>query len=434
MKKDQPYIKKIAKDPAGLTDDPIKDALLESLNGQKDQLKRVLIIPPDISRLHSGAGLITAFYYNMLHDHCQVDIMPAVGTHDPMTQEECLRFFGPDIPYDALIYHRWRSDVVKLGEVPADFVRSVSEGLMNEPIDVEVNRRLLDPSYDLILSVGQIVPHEVVGMANYSKNIFVGCGGSRMINGSHLLGAMYGLDRIMGRDFSPVRKVYDYAEEKFIQDLPIRYILTVTTADPAGKVSIHGLFAGRDRSLFEAAVALSQEKNLIFLDEPLQKTVVYLDPTEFKSTWLGNKAIYRTRLAMAKGGELIILAPGVHKFGEDKTIDQLIRKYGYVGRKTVIDLLGKNKDLQENQSVAAHLIHGSSDGLFSITYAVSKLSREEVESVNFHYQSLDEALHRYNPGQLEDGMNTLPDGEKIFFIHNPALGLWADRSRFNLDR
>src|SRR5690606_15553534 len=120
----------------------------------------------------------------------------------------------------------------------------------------------------------------------------------------------YGLDRIMGRDVTPVRKVFDYAEAHFIQDLPLRYVLTVTTA-VQGQVAIHGLFAGRSRSLFEAAVKMSQEKNLNFLDKPLQKVVVYLDEKEFKSTWLGNKAVYRTRMAIAKGGELIVLAPGV---------------------------------------------------------------------------------------------------------------------------
>ena len=416
------------RDGQGLSDQEIRQVLQQTLTSEKP-LKRVLLIPPDYTRLHSGAGRITALYYEMLKDTCTVDIMPALGTHEPMSREECQAFFGPDVPFEALLVHNWRTDVVKLGEVPAELVREVSEGLMTDPIDVEVNKRLLDPAYDLIFSIGQVVPHEVVGMANYSKNIFVGCGGSRMINASHMLGAFYGLDRIMGRDATPVRKVFDYAETHFIQDLPLRYVLTVTTA-VQGKVAIHGLFAGRSRSLFEAAVKLSQEKNLNFLDKPLQKVVVYLDEREFKSTWLGNKAIYRTRMAMAQGGELIVLAPGVRKFGEDDQNDVLIRKYGYVGRENVIGLISGHPDLQQNLSVAAHLIHGSSDGQFSITYAVAKLTREEVEQVNFRYMPLAEALRRYPPDQLKDGWNRLPDGEEIFYVSNPALGLWADRSRF----
>jgi nickel-dependent lactate racemase len=289
----------------------------------------------------------------------------------------------------------------------------------------------MDESYDLIISIGQVVPHEVVGMANYSKNIFVGCGGNTMINQSHMLGAFYGMERIMGRDFSPVRKVLDYAEENFIKDIPLNYILTVTTEKDC-EVEIHGLFIGRSRSNFEEAVALSQEKNLNYVDEPFTKAVVYLDEREFKSTWLGNKAVYRTKMAMAQDGELIILAPGVRKFGEDERNDELIRKYGYVGRKKVLEMCANtdNKDyddLRRNLSVAAHLIHGSSDGKFSITYAVEKLTQEEVEGASFKYASLEEMLKIYDPAKLEDGWSVLESGEKIYYISNPALGLWATK-------
>ncbi|NMA65792.1 MAG: DUF2088 domain-containing protein, partial [Clostridiaceae bacterium] len=160
---------------SSISDTALLDALKKSVEGLN--LSKVLILPPDITRLHSYAGKITAMYYNMLKDFCQVDIMPALGTHDAMTEQECLEFFGPDVPYESIIPHNWRKDVEKIGEVPSEFVKEISEGLIDYPIDVEVNRRLLDNSYDLILSVGQVVPHEVVGMANYSKNVFVGCGG-----------------------------------------------------------------------------------------------------------------------------------------------------------------------------------------------------------------------------------------------------------------
>ncbi len=414
---------------AGITDEQLREALYKTIEDSKKDLKKILLLPPDITRANSGAGKITAMYYEMLKDHCKVDIMPALGTHMPMTDEEIDEFFGPGIPKERFLVHNWRTDIVKIGEIPAEFVSEVSEGLMNESIDVEVNRRLVDDSYDLVISIGQVVPHEVVGMANYSKNIFVGCGGINMINRTHMLGAVYGMERIMGRDHSPVRKVFDYAEENFARKIPLMYVLTVTTS-PGGNTVIHGLFAGRNRKLFEQAVSLSQEKNLTFMDKPMKKVVVYLDPKEFKSTWLGNKAIYRTRMAIADGGELIILAPGVFKFGEDDGNDALIRKYGYVGRIKVLELVRSNEDLANNLSVAAHLIHGSSDDRFSITYAVEKLSREEVEGVSFRYMPLAEALKKYNPEKLKDGFNTLEDGEEIFYISNPALGLWVDKSKF----
>lgn len=421
-----------SKDNGGISIEEIEEALKKSLQEQGKELKKVLLIPPDITRAHSGAGDITRIYYNILKDSCQVDIMPALGTHMPMTHEEIDIFFGPDIPKERFIVHNWREDVVKIGQVPGEYISQISGGLIDEPIDVEINRLLLDESYDLIISIGQVVPHEVVGMANYSKNIFVGCGGMDIINKSHMLGAVFGMERIMGRDHSPVRKVFDYCEEHFIKDMPLLYVLTVTTNSAEG-VQIHGLFVGRDRSLFEQAVKLSQQKNLEYVDKPLHKVVVYLDEQEFKSTWLGNKAIYRTRMAIADNGELIVLAPGVRQFGEDKENDRLIRKYGYVGRLKVLELFKENKDLQENQSVAAHLIHGSSDGRFAITYAPGYLTKQEIEGVNYKYMDLREALKKYDPTKLKDGFNILEDGQEIFYISNPALGLWADKSKFTED-
>ncbi|MGI6585003.1 MAG: DUF2088 domain-containing protein [Gracilibacteraceae bacterium] len=414
---------------ASISDAELLRAIKQSIEVAKHRLKKVLLLPPDFTRMHSGAGKITALYYEILKDTCKVDIMPALGTHEPMSRQEWTAFFGERVPMDCMVVHNWRNDVVKIGEVPGEYISNISEGLVNEPINVEVNKRLLDKTYNLIISIGQVVPHEVVGMANYSKNIFVGCGGSSMISKSHMLGAFYGMERIMGRDATPVRKVFDYAEENFIKNIPLIYVMTVTTAEE-GKVSMHGLFIGRKRKLFEEAVKLSQKKNLVFVDRPLKKVVVYLDEREFKSTWLGNKAIYRTRMAIADGGELIVLAPGVRKFGEDDRNDELIRKYGYVGRKKILELVKKKEDLQGNLSVAAHLIHGSSEGRFSITYSVEKLTKEEVTGINFGYMPLEEAYKMYNPRKLKDGFNTLKNGEEIFYISNPALGLWADRNRF----
>lgn len=401
-------------------------AWLESLPAQP---RKVLLLPPDFTRFHSKAGLIVQLLYKMLAPRAVVNIMPALGTHFAMNEPERIKMFGTAIPAERFLNHDWRNGVVKIGEVSGAYVAEVSGGLVNDPIQVEINRELLQPDYDLIVSVGQVVPHEVVGMANYGKNVFVGCGGKDMINRSHFLGAAYGMERMMGRADTPVRKVFNYAEEHFLGQLPLQYILTVTTT-VREKTSLNGLFIGRSYPLFEAAVQLSQQKNLDLLDRPLRKVVVYLDPEEFKSTWLGNKAVYRTRMAIADGGELLILAPGVRQFGEDPAIDVLIRKYGYVGSKKVLQLVEQEEDLRNNLSAAAHLIHGSAEGRFNITYATQHVSQSEVEQVNFKYMPYGEAIHRYDPQALKDGYNTLAGGEEIFFISNPALGLWALKEKF----
>jgi hypothetical protein len=239
------------------------------------------------------------------------------------------------------------------------------------------------------------------------------------------------MERMMGRAETPVRAVLDQASARFASHLPIVHVLTVVGRESGGSLALKGLFVGDDREVFTKAAALAREVNVQLLDEPLKKVVVYLDPGEFKSTWLGNKSIYRTRMAIADGGELIVLAPGVGRFGEDPGIDALIRKYGYFTTPRILKLVEENKDLQENLSVAAHLIHGSSEQRFTITYCPAGLTREEVEKAGFRFGELSAMSARYDPRVLRDGWNELPGGERVFYVSNPATGLWASRERFH---
>ena len=411
-----------------LNEDVLREAIFSTLEklGKKN---KVLAIPPDFTRYHSQAGILTTFIYQYYKESL-TDILPALGTHTAMSEKQIAEMFK-GVPQNLFRVHDWKNDLSTLGEVPAEFINKVSEGKLNYSWPAQVNKLLVEGKHDLILSVGQVVPHEVVGMANYNKNIFVGTGGKGGINKSHFLGAVYGMERMMGRADTPVRKVLNYASDNFANHLPIIYLLTVVGKDDSGKLVVRGLFIGDDNDTFEKAAALSLKVNFELLDEPLKKVVVYLDPSEFKSTWLGNKSIYRTRMAIADGGELIVLAPGLKEFGEDKTIDGLIRKYGYVTTPEVLKFVEENDDLKNNLSAAAHLIHGSSENRFRITYCPGNLTRNEIESVNFGYADLNEMLIKYNPKFLKDGFNTLPDGEEIFFISNPALGLWAFKEKFD---
>jgi nickel-dependent lactate racemase len=390
--------------------------------------KKILIVPPDITRMHSGAGALTRYAYE--HDPEAVSaILPALGTHVPMNAGEITLMFG-DLPQSLFHAHAWRSDCVNLGEIPADFVKKVSEGVVDYSIPVAVNRRIMSSDYDCILSIGQVVPHEVAGYAGQSKNLFVGLGGAENINKSHFLGAAYGIERIMGRADTPVRAVFDYVSDNFLCDIPIVYVLTVMGRDSDGTMRPCGLFIGDDRECFDHAAALSYRVNFTLLDKPLSRVVVYLDPVEYKSFWLGNKSIYRTRMAIADQGELIVLAPGVDKFGEDGEIDRLIRKFGYNGTPATLAAIDKNEELGKNLSAAAHLIHGSSEGRFAITYCAGGMSRTDVENAGFGYAPVNEMLKRYQPKFLSEGFNTMPDGEEIFFISNPAIGLWALKDHF----
>ncbi len=413
---------------ANLSADDLKEGLYSALDRLGNR-RKVLAIGPDITRFYSRAGELTfmawQYYGNRL-----TDVLPAVGTHFPMTEAEIKRMYG-QTPLNLFRKYNWRTDTVTLGRVPADFIKKVSGGKLDYDWPAQINKLLVEGGFDLILSIGQVVPHEVAGMANYNKNIFVGTGGPEGINRSHFLGAVCDMEKIMGRADTPVRKVLNYASEHFTKNLPIIYVLTVVSENGQRNKKTRGLFIGDDIECFNRACELCLKVNFTMLDEPLKKVVVYLDPHEYKSTWLGNKSIYRTRMAMADGGELIVLAPGVKEFGEDKEIDQLIRKYGYVGTEKVLDAVKHNVDLKANLSAAAHLIHGSSEGRFKITYCPGRLTKEQIEAVNFSYADLPDMLKKYNHQKLRNGFNTMPDGEKIFFISNPGLGLWAYKNRFN---
>jgi nickel-dependent lactate racemase len=384
---------------------------------------RVLLVPPDFTRYHSRAGLLAQAAWEYYGSRVAA-VLPALGTHHPMTESEIAAMFG-DIPRDVFRVHDWRNGLAALGEVPARLIRELSGGELDFSWPVQVNRLLAEGGFDLILSIGQVVPHEVAGMAGHHKNIFIGAGGFENIDRSHFLGAVYGMERIMGRADNPVRRVLNYAAEHCAPSLPVVHALTVI-GDQAG-----GLFVGDDLECFEKACQLSMRLNVNLLDRPIRRAVVYLNPEEFQSTWLGNKAIYRLRMAIADGGELIVLAPGVRRFGEDPAIDPLIRHYGYAGTPAIRQAVRTQADLASHLSAAAHLIHGSSEGRFTITYCPGHLSEEEIRAVGFEYEPLDRMFERYNPSMLQEGYNDR-GSEEIFFVSNPALGLWAYRERFSL--
>jgi nickel-dependent lactate racemase len=404
----------------------LKDLFTEAL-GKLGHRVNVLAVPPDQSREHSRAGILTRYAWDYYGNKLKA-VLPAIGTHTPMRPEQLKHMFC-GVPLELFREHNWRTEIETLGEIPAEYIREQSEGKLDYPWPAQVNRLISQGGFDLILSIGQVVPHEVIGMANYTKNILVGAGGREGINRSHYLGAVYGMERIMGRAVSPVRNVLNLAAERFLHQLPIVYAHTVVGRKDDDGLAVRGLFIGDDAECFLRAAELSLLVNFEMVEKPIRKAVVYLDPSEFHSTWIGNKAVYRTRMALADGAELIILAPGVHEFGEDKGIDALIRKYGYHGTPATLEAVQKSPELAADLSAAAHLIHASSEGRFKIIWCPAHLSRQEIENVGYNYGDLNDMLQRYDPAKLQHGINQV-NGEDIFFVSNPGLGLWAHRSRF----
>lgn len=406
-----------------IDDDKIREMISASLDAWGGSPRRALVLAPDITRLASGAGRLACILHEQLAPECEVHILPTLGTHAPMTRSEIERMY-PGIPHESFIAHDWRNDVVSLGHVPAEFIRTISGGALEFDAEVALNRAIVEGDYDLIISVGQVVPHEVAGMANHLKNILIGAGGPDLLNKSHYLGAVWGIERIMGQAVTPVRLLLERAAALYLRDLPIKFVLNVLAADETGATVTRGLFIGEGRAPFTDAAGLSARVNIERLARPIRKAVVWLDPDAYKSTWLANKAIYRLRMAMADGGELLVLAPGVCKFGEDPEIDRLIRSFGYRGTPATLEALKTSPELESNLAAAAHLIHGSSEGRFKITYAPGGLTREEVESVGYAFGDIELLRQKYDPAALSPGANSV-NGEEIYFVPDPGQGLWV---------
>jgi len=406
------------------TEQLIEKFVAEAKKRNSGKLKKILIIPPDLTRYHSGAGKIAELIYEAFSSDAKVDVLPALGQHFPHTAQENKRMFG-SIPNENIYAHDWKKGCKNLGEVSADYVKKVTGGRVDWPLPIQINSMVFEGEYDLIINIGQVVPHEVIGFANHNKNYFSGLGSKETIDASHMLSACWGIEKTLGRVMTPLRECFNKAEEDFLRDLPDVYILIVNSC--SNKMT--GFYVGDDLRIYTLAAKRSKEKNITILDKPIKKIVAYMDAEEYRSAWLANKAIYRTRMAIADGGELLVIAPGLEVFGEQPEIDALIRKYGYVGTKKVMEFYKKNDDLKDSRSAAAHLIHGSSEGRFAITYAPGKMKREEIEKANFRYMDVNEAIKKYESKKLKDGFNKMPDGEEIYYIGAPAMGLWACRGK-----
>jgi nickel-dependent lactate racemase len=389
--------------------------------------KQVLLLPPDITRMHSGAGRLTELLYHQFASQAEVHVIPTLGQHVPHTPEQNREMFG-SVPNERIHAHHWIDTCVKLGEIDAGFVKQITRGAADWAMPVVLNRMLMGQPWDLVINVGHVVPHEVLGFANHNKNYFIGLAGKELICASHMAAACCGIENNLGTLTTPVRACFNKAEDDFLAELPDLYVQVVMARNDQDDLVHTGLYVGDDLDTYLEAARQSREENITVFDEPLQKVVCVMQADEFHSTWVANKAVYRTRMALADGGQLIIIAPGLERFGEQEEVDRLIRKYGYVGTPKVMELYTKNADMQDLAHATAHLIHGSSEGRFTITYAPGHLTREEIEGVNFQYADLDETLAKYPPDKLREGFNEV-DGERIFFIPTPSAGLWATREK-----
>jgi nickel-dependent lactate racemase len=406
----------------------MEQAVAEARRRLTTKPKRVLLLPPDITRMHSGAGKLTEIFYNLLKDEAEIHVIPTLGQHVPHTREENRQMFG-SIPNERIHAHDWRGGCVEVGQISGRFVDETTQGAADWPFPIGLNRMLMEESWDWIINIGHVVPHEVLGFANHNKNYFIGLASKDLICASHMAAASCGIENNLGNLITPVRACFNRAEDEFLAKLPDFYVQVVLARNQNDKLVHTGVYIGDDLETYLSAARQSREENITVLDEPIKKIVCVMQGDEFFSTWVANKAVYRTRMALADAGELIIIAPGLKRFGEQPEVDAFIRKYGYVGTPRVMDLYAKNADMQDLAHATAHLIHGSSEGRFTITYAPGHLTKPDIQTVNFRYADINATIAHYPPDQCKQGWNTTADGERFYFIPTPSAGLWATREK-----
>lgn len=420
---------------ASIIDRPkIEEMLLRTVAESRERLgierlNRVLLLPPDITRAHAGVGWMTEFLYHHLTEAgADVHVIPTLGQHVPHTPEDNTWMFG-SVPEEKIHAHDWKNGVTHLGTIEAEFVKEKTGGLVDWEIPIDLNTMTVTEDWDLIINIGHVVPHEVLGFANHNKNYFIGLGGKRLLGGSHMASAVYGIENNLGNLLTPVRACFNEAEERYLGHLKDVYIQVVMDYNHDGELIHTGVYVGDDLETYYDAARASLAQNITQFDKPVKKIVAVMQADEFRATWVANKAVYRTRMAIADGGELLVIARGVERFGEQPEVDDLVRKYGYISQAEVLELFATQEDMQDIPHGTAHLVHGSSEGRFTIRYAPGKLTREDIESVGYEYMDVNEALNRYNPEVMRDGWNTMPDGEEVFYISTPSAGLWATKDK-----
>ncbi|QDS97199.1 lactate racemase domain-containing protein [Adhaeretor mobilis] len=409
------------------------DTLLSDLS----PMRRVLLLAPDATRSSSFAGEIASYIYHKLIDRTDVHLTPTVGTHEPDEKDwRSIREMYRDIPESAYKLHEHDevAGLYDLGVLPDDEILRISGGEFAAPVPVQVNRNLVEGNYDQVFSIGQVVPHEVMGFANYDKNVFIGAGGKNFIDTSHWISALCGIDNVLGKIDSAPRQLLDAASALAKRDprFPsVHYLLTVRGQSSAGDIGTHDFFCGTSKETFYRAAKLSLRENCHASNQPYQQVIVRLNEKKYRSFWLSNKAIYRTRRAIATGGTIHVIAPGLDRLGENEIQSKLIGKYGYCGTQGVKQILQIDPEMQANVGVAAHLIHGSTENRFHVRYYTHHSSellsacRFADGQLGYSLEDIETAHERFSELTVGESFNA---DQRRLVIDDPGLGLWITKA------
>ena len=326
---------------------------------------RVLAIIPDKTR-DDNTDLLFPFAAEILATRqvAQFDALVAQGTHGPMTDEEKRSKIGfsnsrPATALGQIFDHEWNvpEELTTIGELNAARVLQLTNGLISDPVKVNLNRRLAPGIYDTILIFSATVPHEVAGFAGGAKYLFPGVAGPDLTHATHWLGALASIENVIGRVETPTRHMIEAAAD-FVP-AQIITLNSVVTRNDNNRLRTHALFTGDFRSAFRAAAEVSKQVHIKYTGRKYRRVVALLDE-HYDELWVGGKASYKLGGIIDEGGELIIYAPHLRSISE--THGKLIEKYGYAPLDRVREMVALSTELQNNLAVAAHLAHVSYAG------------------------------------------------------------------------
>ena len=317
--------------------------------------ERVLAIIPDKTRddnTHVLFPIATEFLTK--RGVASFDALVAQGTHPPMSESQKRAKIGTDSFAGQLFDHRWDDpdELITLGELSAETVEELTNGLIENAVPVSINKLLASGNYDTVLVFGATVPHEVAGFAGGAKYFFPGVAGPELTHTTHWLGALAGIENIIGQVDTPTRRLIEAATD--LIDARIISLNTVISRTSDDELVTYALFTGDIREAFRRAAEVSRQVHIRYTGRKYKKVVALLDP-HYDELWVGGKASYKLGAIIEEGGELIIYAPHLTRLSE--THGELIEKYGYAPLESVRDMLGVSQELRENLCIAAHLAH-----------------------------------------------------------------------------
>jgi lactate racemase len=387
--------------------------------------RRVLVLTPDATRSCPLPRMITAVKEVIGRRAKRLDFMVALGSHHPLAEEQILKLYGISHERNALEFgnssflnHRWDvpDTLTKIGTIPEEEIERITGGLFREAVDVDINRGIFD--YDLLLILGPVFPHEVVGISGGSKYLFPGISGGDFLHFFHWLGAVISCWKIIGRKNTPVREVVNRAAE--MVSVPRHCLCMVVghddvaepregaAADTRGRLA--GLFAGTPAEAWSRAADLSQQMHIVYKDRPFH-TVLGRAPEMYDELWVGGKVMYKLEPIVADGGRLIIYAP--HLKEVSSTWGRFLEQTGYHVAEYFLEQWDRFRDVP--RGVLAHAVHVK--GLGSYRDGVEKPRIEVVLATGISKQMCGKLNLGYmNPADVRIEEYRDREDEGILFV------------------